>query len=76
METTITIPTLAKGEFYAGIIIKDGKPHHHVILLPGEDGCSQGHDCPATYPGDRFVGIATTVIFVIWVVCIAVGVPL
>ncbi len=36
MEITITIPTLAKGEFYAGIIIKDGKPHHHVILLPGE----------------------------------------
>ena len=41
-----------------------------------KSGCSQGKYCPATYPGDRFVGIATTVIFVIWVVCIAVGVPL
>ena len=41
-----------------------------------KDGCSQGKYCPATYPGDRFVGIAATVIFVIWVVCIAVGVPL
>ena len=41
-----------------------------------KDGCSQGKYCPATYLGDRFVGIVTTVIFVIWVVCIAVGVPL
>ncbi len=41
-----------------------------------KDGCSQGKYCPATDPGDRFVGIAATVIFVIWVVCIAVGVPL
>ena len=41
-----------------------------------KSGCSQGKYCLATYPGDRFVGIVTTVIFVIWVVCIAVGVPL
>ena len=41
-----------------------------------KDGCSQGKYCPATSPGDRFVGIVTTVIFVILVVCIAVGVPL
>ena len=33
---TITLPTLKKGEHYAGIIITDGKPSHHVILLPGE----------------------------------------
>jgi len=49
---------------------------NEISLVAFKDGCSQGHDCPATDSGDRFVGIATTVIFVIWVVCIAVGVPL
>ena len=30
----IIIPTLAKGEHYAGIIITQGKPSHHLVLLP------------------------------------------
>lgn len=34
--TTITLPELAKGEHYTGIVLKDGAPSHHVILLPGE----------------------------------------
>jgi len=29
-------PALAKDEFYAGIVIEDGNPRHHLILLPGE----------------------------------------
>ena len=33
---TLTLPALEKGEHYAGIIVTDGKPTHHVILLPGE----------------------------------------
>lgn len=33
---TITLPDLAKGEIYAGILIVDGKPDHHVILLAGD----------------------------------------
>jgi len=34
--TTITLPELANGEVYAGIILENGKPSHHLILLPGE----------------------------------------
>lgn len=33
---TLEFPTLATGETYAGILIKDGSPSHHLILLPGE----------------------------------------
>lgn len=33
---TITLPTLAKGEIYAGILLVDGKPAHHVVLLPSD----------------------------------------
>lgn len=33
---TITLPELAKGETYAGILLQDGKPTHHLVLLPGE----------------------------------------
>lgn len=33
---SITLPELAEGEIYAGILIKDDTPSHHVILLPGE----------------------------------------
>jgi hypothetical protein len=33
---TITLPQLAKGEIYAGILLVDGKPDHHVILLAGD----------------------------------------
>lgn len=30
---------LANGEHYAGLVLNaDGKPSHHVILLPGDDG--------------------------------------
>jgi hypothetical protein len=32
----ITCPTLNEGELWAGAYIEDGKPKHHVILLPGE----------------------------------------
>lgn len=35
---TITIPTLNEGEHYAGIILKDGVPSHHLILMPGDLG--------------------------------------
>ncbi len=29
--------TLDEGEFYAGVILgKEGKPDHHLVLLPGE----------------------------------------
>lgn len=33
---SITLPELAEGEIYAGILIKDGAPSHHLILLSGE----------------------------------------
>lgn len=33
---SITIPQLAEGEHYAGIIIQDGKISHHLVLLPGD----------------------------------------
>ena len=33
---TITIPALNEGEQYAGIVLKDGAPSHHLILLPGD----------------------------------------
>ena len=29
-------PTLGAGEIYAGILLVDGKPAHHLILLPGD----------------------------------------
>lgn len=33
----ITIPSLADGELWAGVLLnEDGTPSHHVILLPGE----------------------------------------
>lgn len=33
----ITLPELAKGERYAGILLDDkGKPSHHLVLLAGE----------------------------------------
>ena len=32
----LTVPKLAKGEVYAGILLQDGKPAHHLILLAGE----------------------------------------
>lgn len=35
--TNIAPPTLKKGEQWAGICLgEDGKPSHHLILLPGE----------------------------------------
>lgn len=35
--TTNTLPDLAQGEIYAGIILNsDGAPSHHLILLPGD----------------------------------------
>lgn len=33
---SITLPDLAEGEIYAGILVKDGVPNHHLVLLPGE----------------------------------------
>ena len=37
-STKLTIPTLKRGERYAGIILNNGKLKggHHLILLPGE----------------------------------------
>jgi len=32
----ITLPELAAGEHYAGIVLKDGAPTHHLVLLPGD----------------------------------------
>ena len=33
----ITIPSLADGELWAGVLLnEDGSPSHHVILLPGD----------------------------------------
>lgn len=32
----ITLPALKEGEHYAGIVLKDSAPSHHLILLPGE----------------------------------------
>lgn len=35
--STITLPTLAEGETYAGLVLnEDGSPNHHLILLPGD----------------------------------------
>ncbi|WP_175984604.1 DUF1566 domain-containing protein [Burkholderia stabilis] len=35
--TAVTLPELAEGELYAGILIgKDGAPSQHIILLPGD----------------------------------------
>ena len=33
---SVTIPPLAKGEIYAGIVVVRWTPLHHLILLPGE----------------------------------------
>lgn len=35
--SAITLPTLKKGEAYAGILLADGKPSHHLVLLPGDE---------------------------------------
>lgn len=35
--SSITLPMLNDGEIYAGIILTDGKPSHHLILLPGDE---------------------------------------
>jgi hypothetical protein len=32
----IELPNLNEGELYAGIVIVDNAPSHHLILLPGE----------------------------------------
>ena len=32
---TITLPELAAGEIYAGILLVDGKPAHHLVMLAG-----------------------------------------
>jgi hypothetical protein len=34
---SLTIPALKKGETYAGVLLKDGKPSHHLIVLPGDE---------------------------------------
>ena len=36
-STALTMPALKKGEAYAGILLKDGKPSHHLVLLPGDE---------------------------------------
>lgn len=38
---TITVPKLAKGEHWAGIVLDDkGAPAHHLILLPGDESAN------------------------------------
>lgn len=32
------VPALNEGERYAGVILKDGKPSHHLILLAADGG--------------------------------------
>ncbi len=34
LVSAILTPKLANGEHYAGIILKDGRPSHHLVLLP------------------------------------------
>ncbi|WP_237772446.1 DUF1566 domain-containing protein [Herbaspirillum robiniae] len=35
--THFGLPALAEGEVYAGVILtEDGRPSHHLVLLPGE----------------------------------------
>jgi len=37
-SSSITVPAINDGEVYAGIILhEDGRPSHHVILLPGDN---------------------------------------
>ncbi len=36
VERAVAVPALAAGEIYAGILLKDGAPAHHLVLLPGE----------------------------------------
>jgi len=37
-QQTITLPELAHGEIYAGLILnEDGTPSHHLILLAGDE---------------------------------------
>jgi hypothetical protein len=36
VERALAVPTLADGETYAGILLKDGVPSHHVVLVPGD----------------------------------------
>ena len=32
----ITIPMMNDGEYYAGLVIVEGKPMHYLVVLPGE----------------------------------------
>jgi len=34
LPATLTLPTLAEGELYAGLVLEDGA-WHHLVLLPG-----------------------------------------
>ena len=40
------IPALKPGEAYAGVILKDGVPTHHLVLLPGDE-CKPWKDAVA-----------------------------
>ena len=33
---TLTLPDIKKGEVYAGVMVLEGTPANHIILLPGE----------------------------------------
>lgn len=33
---SISLPQLATGEIYAGILLTEGKPSHHLVLLAGD----------------------------------------
>jgi hypothetical protein len=40
---TLTLPDLAKGEAHGGLLFKDGKPSHFVIVRPGDTSGTWGH---------------------------------
>ena len=36
VPVAFAFPEINKGETYAGLLLADGKPAHHLVLLPGE----------------------------------------
>ncbi len=49
------VPALQDGERYAGLILQDGKPSHHLVLLPQDGGdlpWAKAKEWAATVGGD------------------------
>ena len=36
VERALAVPQLADGEVYVGVLVVDGAPSHHLVLLPGD----------------------------------------